>query len=133
MADILGDSDETLLQKLNEEVGNPDVEDAGLSLLSSGQAILAHFVTALMAWIEPNSLILFDEPETHLHPNAVATLFNVFVKILRDNESFAVIATHSPIVCRKFHRSAFSYSAERVMSRQRRLWDWRASEKVLVS
>lgn len=66
--------------------------------LSSGQAILCHFVTALLAWIQPSSLVLFDEPETHLHPNAVASLFLVFSRILKANQSFAVVATHSPIV-----------------------------------
>jgi hypothetical protein len=66
--------------------------------LSSGQAILCHFVTALLAWIQPASLVLFDEPETHLHPNAVASLFLVLTRILKENQSYAVVATHSAIV-----------------------------------
>ncbi len=66
--------------------------------LSSGQAILCHFVTGLLAWIQPASLVLFDEPETHLHPNAVASLFLVLTHILKRSNSYAILATHSPIV-----------------------------------
>ena len=66
--------------------------------LSSGQAILCHFVTGLLAWIQPASLVLFDEPETHLHPNAVASLFLVLTRVLKDSKSYAIVATHSPIV-----------------------------------
>ncbi len=43
-------------------------------------------------------MVLFDEPETHLHPNAVASLFLVLSKILEEFDSYAVVATHSPVV-----------------------------------
>ena len=43
-------------------------------------------------------MVLFDEPETHLHPNAVASLFLVLSDILKSFDSYAVIATHSPVV-----------------------------------
>jgi energy-coupling factor transporter ATP-binding protein EcfA2 len=69
-----------------------------LARLSSGQSILSHFVTALLAWIQPHTLVLFDEPATHLHPSAVASLFIVLTRILQTYESYAVVATHSPIV-----------------------------------
>jgi ABC-type cobalamin/Fe3+-siderophores transport system ATPase subunit len=98
MQQILADSDEVLETRLAEEIGDPEADDESLSLLSSGQAILAHFVTALLAWIQPNSLVLFDEPETHLHPNAVANLLNVLTEILTEFDSFSVVATHSAIV-----------------------------------
>ena len=37
-------------------------------------------------------------PETHLHPNAVASLFLVLSDILERFDSYAVVATHSPVV-----------------------------------
>jgi predicted ATP-dependent endonuclease of OLD family len=98
MSEILDDPEGALAESLNREINDPEVEDTALSLLSSGQSILVHFVTSLLAWLEPNSLVLFDEPETHLHPNAVASLFNVLTAVLQEYESFAIIATHSPIV-----------------------------------
>jgi ABC-type cobalamin/Fe3+-siderophores transport system ATPase subunit len=72
--------------------------------LSSGEAILTHLTTALVSWLEPFSLVLFDEPETHLHPNAVANLFNVLTDLLKENDSYALIATHSPIVLQEIPR-----------------------------
>ncbi len=98
MSEILDDPEQLLAGALNNEIEDPEVDDKALSLLSSGQSILVHFVTSLLAWLQPNSLVLFDEPETHLHPNAVASLFNVLATILQEYESFAIIATHSPIV-----------------------------------
>lgn len=98
MQTILGDISAHLTASLQAEIDTPATDDKALSLLSSGQSILAHFVTALLAWIQPNSLVLFDEPETHLHPNAVASLFLVLSEILVEFDSYAVVATHSPVV-----------------------------------
>lgn len=98
IAQILGDDSERFEGDLRREIeGNLD-ESELLSQLSSGQAILCHFVTGLLAWLQPESLVLFDEPETHLHPNAVANLFVVLTEILKHHQSYAVIATHSPVV-----------------------------------
>jgi predicted ATP-dependent endonuclease of OLD family len=98
MRTILGDRSENLTSTLEQEINNAPTNKDALSLLSSGESILVHFVTALMAWIQPNSLVLFDEPETHLHPNAVASMFLVLSQILKEFGSYAVIATHSPVV-----------------------------------
>lgn len=112
MQEILGDLSEQLTASLEAEIQSAATEDKALSLLSSGQSILAHFVTALLAWIQPNSLVLFDEPETHLHPNAVANLFLVLSDILEEFNSYAVVATHSPVVIQEI-------PAKRVMVFQR--------------
>lgn len=66
--------------------------------LSSGQSILLFILTELIAHIKEQSMILFDEPETHLHPTAIAQLTNALSKILKTYSSFAIISTHSPIV-----------------------------------
>lgn len=102
MAQILDELGDGFKENLLNEIENiENIEDAdseSLSLLSSGQSILTHFVTALVARIQDNTLVLFDEPETHLHPDAVANLFNVMNHMLRCYKSYAIIATHSPIV-----------------------------------
>lgn len=98
MVRILGDTGANLKADLDAEIAAPVADDNALSLLSSGQSILTHFVTAVLAWIQPNSLVLFDEPETHLHPNAVASLFLVLSDILKEFDSYAIVATHSPLV-----------------------------------
>jgi predicted ATPase len=98
MQTILGDQSISLLGELNEEIGSETDDLGSLALLSSGQAILSHFVTALLAWVEPKTLVLFDEPETHLHPSAVASLFLVLTAVLDHHDSYAILATHSPVV-----------------------------------
>jgi ABC-type cobalamin/Fe3+-siderophores transport system ATPase subunit len=98
MRTILGDQSASLAASLQAEIAAPSTDEETLSRLSSGQAILCHFTTALLAWIQPNTLVLFDEPETHLHPNAVASLFLVLADILASYDSYAIIATHSPVV-----------------------------------
>jgi len=103
MSEILDNSNDEFIYQLENELIN-EVNDNALSLLSSGQSILAHFVTALVARIQNNTLVLFDEPETHLHPNAVAHLFNVMNRMLKRYNSFAIIATHSPIVLQEIPR-----------------------------
>lgn len=66
--------------------------------LSSGQSIILFILTELLSSIQTESLILFDEPETHLHPTAIAQLMNCLAKILDTYKSFAIISTHSPII-----------------------------------
>jgi ABC-type multidrug transport system ATPase subunit len=95
---IMGDTSEITNMDLQSEIESDDEESKVLLRLSSGQAILCHLVTGLLAWLKPESLVLFDEPETHLHPNAVANLFVVLTDILRRHKSYAVVATHSPLV-----------------------------------
>lgn len=66
--------------------------------LSSGQSITLFIITELIASIKHESLILFDEPETHLHPSAISQLINKFYTILEEFNSYAIVSTHSPII-----------------------------------
>lgn len=65
--------------------------------LSSGQKIMTLSFTQIINNIDINSLLLFDEPENHLHPNGQNTLFKCLDFILEEFDSFSVISTHSPI------------------------------------
>jgi len=66
--------------------------------LSAGQRIALNIVAELALHLEPRSLVLLDEPETHLHPQLLATLLSVINIILDGLDCFAIVATHSPIV-----------------------------------
>ncbi|GAA3773126.1 hypothetical protein GCM10022423_29480 [Flavobacterium ginsengiterrae] len=68
------------------------------SRVSSGQNILLFIVTEIIAQIRYNSLILYDEPETHLHPNAISELMNMIFELVQRYDSFCILATHSPII-----------------------------------
>jgi len=65
---------------------------------SSGQHILICTITELIAKIENESIILFDEPEIHLHPNAIANFMRMFGRLLEEYNSYAIFSTHSPII-----------------------------------
>lgn len=86
-----------LLNKSLIECEDFDIKPAFL-LCSTGHKIAALVVAGLIAKLVPSSLVLFDEPETHLHPPLLAALMNAIRAILHNDESFCVIATHSPVV-----------------------------------
>ena len=48
-----------------------------------------------------DSLILLDEPETHLHPDAIAELLNALDEMLEEYQSCCVLVTHSPLLVRE--------------------------------
>lgn len=71
---------------------------AWFKVWSTGHKIVMHAVASLVAHTEPKSIVLIDEPESHLHPPLLAAMMHAVRLILRHNDAFAVIATHSPVV-----------------------------------
>jgi len=65
---------------------------------STGHKIVMHATASMVAYTEPKSIVLFDEPESHLHPPLLAALMHAIRLILLHNDAFAVVATHSPVV-----------------------------------
>lgn len=57
-----------------------------------------YVITEILAHIKQNSILLFDEPEMHLHPNAIANFIRMIEDILKKFDSYAIVATHSPII-----------------------------------
>ena len=72
--------------------------------LSSGEIRLLKLFAQACIYIENGSLLLIDEPETHLHPNFIARLMSALEKLLANTGSCAIMATHSVYVVREvFH------------------------------
>ncbi|MFL9966592.1 AAA family ATPase [Paraburkholderia sediminicola] len=84
---------DTLVQKIL----SPDCEKAFIDW-STGHKIVIHAVCNLVAYVEKQALVLFDEPETHLHPPLLAALMHSLRCVLSAQEAYAVVATHSPVV-----------------------------------
>lgn len=63
--------------------------------LSSGELAFVRFAAIASLFIENSSLLLFDEPETHLHPNFISQFVAVLDSLLEQTGSAAIIATHS--------------------------------------
>lgn len=78
-----------------------NILDIFVNKMSSGERILLYNIFNILAKISFNSLLFFDEPETHLHPNAITELISGLMFILETFQSFAIIATHSPLVIRE--------------------------------
>ena len=72
-----------------------------LKVLSSGQLHLFMLLSHVFANANLNTLFILDEPEVHLHPKAIMDFLGVFGKILSVFDSYAIIATHSPLVIRE--------------------------------
>ncbi|WP_298325781.1 AAA family ATPase [Asticcacaulis sp.] len=66
--------------------------------LSSGHKIVLLTVTRLVELVDEKTLVLIDEPETHLHPPLLASFTNVISDLLIARNGVALIATHSPVV-----------------------------------
>jgi ABC-type Mn2+/Zn2+ transport system ATPase subunit len=63
--------------------------------LSSGEISFLRFAAQASLHIENGSLLLLDEPETHLHPNFISQLVLLLDNLLQQTGSAAIIATHS--------------------------------------
>ena len=81
----------------NHEI-NQELFDNVKRKMSSGQSMMTNIITELYAHIRENSLILFDEPEVHLHPSGITRLINIIYDICQEFESACIIATHSSVV-----------------------------------
>lgn len=86
-----------LKERTLEELLGDDPRKAFLNW-STGHKIVMHVMASLAAHIQPRSLVLFDEPETHLHPPLLASLMHGLRHLLNARSAFAIVATHSPVV-----------------------------------
>lgn len=73
--------------------------------MSSGHAIVALAVTRLVSVIAEKCLVLFDEPESHLHPPLLSALIRSLSQIMNEQNAVSIIATHSPVVLQEIPSS----------------------------
>lgn len=72
--------------------------------LSSGHKIILLSLTRLVQLTIEKSLILYDEPETFLHPPLISAYMRALSWLLIDRNAVAIIATHSPIILQEVPR-----------------------------
>ena len=78
------------------------VDDHGRQVpLSSGERTFLNFGVRCAARLTTGSLLVLDEPETHLHPNLISGFMRVLDSLLSETRSIALIATHSPFIVRE--------------------------------
>ncbi|MCU6408819.1 ATP-binding protein [Enterobacter quasiroggenkampii] len=66
--------------------------------LSSGHKMVLFSLTRLIEVTIEKSLIIYDEPETYLHPPLLSAYARALSWLLIDRNAVAIIATHSPIL-----------------------------------
>ena len=90
------DNDGLLTQTVNDEELKAMIE-----YMSSGELHILTLITYLCSHIHLKSLIIVDEPEVHLHPHYIMEFMSVLYEFLRLFKSYAIAATHSPLVVRE--------------------------------
>lgn len=84
-----------------------DFEDEALEFLkrmSSGHSVVFMTITRLVEKVDERSLVLLDEPESHLHPPLLSAFIRALSDLLISRNAIAIIATHSPVVLQEVPR-----------------------------
>lgn len=74
--------------------------------MSSGHAIVLLTITRLVSTVEEKTLVLIDEPESHLHPPLLSAFIRALSELLHDRNAVSIIATHSPVVLQEVPKSS---------------------------
>ena len=72
-----------------------------INILSSGQLQVFELITYIYAHIHLSSLLVFDEPEVHMHPSFIMNFMPLLNRLLKEFKSFAIISTHTPLLIRE--------------------------------
>lgn len=85
-----------------------EVASALFDRMSSGHAIVLLIMTKLVETVEEKTLVLLDEPESHLHPPLLSAFTRALSDLLVNRNGVAIIATHSPVVLQEAPKSCVS-------------------------
>lgn len=90
-----------------DDFGSIDHKSATLAFgsLSSGHRIALLTLTRLVELVDDKTLVLIDEPESHLHPPLLSSLVRAVSHLLLLRNGVAIVATHSPVVLQEVPRS----------------------------
>lgn len=84
---------------------SPSYVTEWFSDLSSGHKIVLLTTARLVEVVEERTLVLLDEPETHLHPPLLSAFINALSRLLTETNGVAIAATHSPVVLQEVPRN----------------------------
>lgn len=92
------------ISALIDDSNNTHIENTFKSL-SSGHKIVLLTITRLVETVQERSLVLFDEPESHLHPPLLSSFIRAVSDLLIHRNGVAIIATHSPVILQEVPKS----------------------------
>lgn len=99
---IQSDKNKQDIEKCREEFAKK------FETLSSGHQIILMSITKIVELIVEKTLILIDEPETHLHPPLLSAFIRALSEMTITQNAVAILATHSPVVLQEVPRSCVS-------------------------
>lgn len=102
--DIFNDANLTNVLDIDQKTEFESTAGVIFNKLSSGHMIVLLTITRLVETIEEKSLVLIDEPETHLHPPLLSAFVRAFSVLLTSKNAVAIVATHSPVVLQEVPR-----------------------------
>ena len=73
--------------------------------LSSGHKIVLLCITRIVQTVQEKTLVILDEPETHLHPPLLSLFMSILTDLLTTTNGVAIVATHSPVVLQEVPKS----------------------------
>lgn len=88
--------DQSELEKISSKV---------FGKMSSGHAIVLLTITKIIERADEKTLIIMDEPESHLHPPLLSAFTRALSDLLQKINGIAIIATHSPVVLQEVPKS----------------------------
>ncbi len=96
-------------QQFDEEdfMPSPDIEHLvnDFKAMSSGHKIVLLSIAGLVNHVDEKTLVLIDEPETHLHPPLLSAYIRAVSSLLIERNGVAIVATHSPVVLQEVPKS----------------------------
>lgn len=96
------------LTRFSEEGGTDRLSDLKYKLfkkMSSGHAVVLLTMTKLVEKVDEKTLVLMDEPESHLHPPLLSAFTRALSDLLSNRNAVGIIATHSPVVLQEVPKS----------------------------
>lgn len=73
--------------------------------MSSGHLVVFMTISRLVEVLQDKSLVIFDEPEAHLHPPLLSAFIRTLSGLLTQLNGVAILATHSPVVLQEVPRN----------------------------
>lgn len=115
---LIGDVDTSIAKDANFDINNLSELDVvkileghqnlikKFSDFSSGHKIILLSLTKLVVEVVEKSLVIYDEPETYLHPPLISAYIRALSWLMIDRNAVAVIATHSPVILQEVPRKS---------------------------
>jgi len=97
-----------ILGLIDNNYGERELKKRAIDLfqkLSSGHKIVLLTITRLVEKVQEKSLVLFDEPECHLHPPLLSSFTRAVSDLLIERNAVGIIATHSPVILQEVPKS----------------------------